>query len=283
MRAVYLVLGLGEGLRAGLAVGRHGELVVVVATGRRHAVVGHDVLLLRRQPRRAIAMLLRMRHYRAELVLQVLDVERVGQFGELLGRVMLVAGRVVNREVEVEVEVDEVAEVVLGGSAHGVELLCAGPCCSASVVDVHHLQWAQVLETEGSRREAEKSGFLFAAAGGASWVAGRVRRGLENVSAQRPGRGRDEKTLEALDAVMEGRRSRVDGRSRVQGFKGGIRCIAEAVPSLDVHSLHENPTELDKRATVQPHGRQMWLAGMASRRRPWVRCLAKKAPCAPAG
>lgn len=63
----------------------------------------------------------------------MLNVERVCQVGELLGGVVLVSisvsGGVVNGKVKVEVvEVYEASEVLVSGSAHGVELLCARPC-----------------------------------------------------------------------------------------------------------------------------------------------------------
>ena len=76
-------------------------------------------------------MLLRMRYGWAELVLKVLDVEGVGQFCELAGGVVLVwvSGGIVHGKIKVEVvEVDKAPEVLVGGSAHGVELLCARPC-----------------------------------------------------------------------------------------------------------------------------------------------------------
>ena len=142
-RAIYLVLGLGEGRGAWLAIWRHGEVIEVTVPGRRNAVPSHTILVLLPLlwlllPRRGVARLLRYR--RGEVGLQMLDIERVGQLGELLSRVVLAAGGIVNGEVQVEViEVDEAAKVVVCGRADVVKLLCARPRCGARVVDVHPL------------------------------------------------------------------------------------------------------------------------------------------------
>lgn len=69
MLAVYLVLCLGEGRCIRRGVCRHGEIVEGVAPGWGHAVAAHGILLILRQPRRAIAMFVRMRYGRTELVL----------------------------------------------------------------------------------------------------------------------------------------------------------------------------------------------------------------------
>ena len=80
--AIHMILcgRLREDRRAGLSVGRHAEVEHVVPR-LRNAVAAH-VGVLRLRDRPAIAMLF-LRHGR-KMVLQVLDVKRVGELGELL-------------------------------------------------------------------------------------------------------------------------------------------------------------------------------------------------------
>jgi hypothetical protein len=150
MRAVH-VGRLGEGRHAVLLV-RHAELEEAALGGHAVGVPVHVALRLRCAGRvGAIAVLLGglvlvllVGNLRAEGVVQVLDVELVGQLLELL--LLAVADRGAVSELgKVQVEVQQIAEVVLG--AGHVERLGARPCWRRTRGAVHTGRcWALALQ-----------------------------------------------------------------------------------------------------------------------------------------
>lgn len=176
---------LGEGRHAVLLEG-HAELEEAALGGHAvgvGAVVGIHVPLRLRCAGRAsaIAVLVRLlvllvSNLRAEGVVQVLDVELVGELLELLVLVLVVllllllpaavAGRGAVSELgKVQVEVQEGAEVVLG--AGHVELLGARPCWRRSRGSVHTGRF-------GARSSGDPEGILHGiyGGGGAAGISG---------------------------------------------------------------------------------------------------------------
>lgn len=129
----------------------HAEVEEGSALG--HPVPHHIAMLLLLSGCPAIVMLvlvLVLGNLRAEVVLEVLNVERIGQFGELLVRLVAADALVVaDREVEVDVlEVEQIAEVVVGSRPQRVKLLSTRPCYAAAVV--HRMR----AQRRGLRRAA---------------------------------------------------------------------------------------------------------------------------------
>jgi hypothetical protein len=99
VRAIHVVLRMGECWCAGLAVCRHAEVEEVPWS---HAVPRHVAMLLLLLCACPVIVVLVLEDLRAESVLQMLHVELRGQFAELLSAVVAVAV-VYRREVQVDV------------------------------------------------------------------------------------------------------------------------------------------------------------------------------------
>lgn len=153
MRAVH-VGRLGEGRHAVLLV-RHAELEEAAllrhAVGMAASMAVHVPLRLRCAGRaRAITMLvlLLLRNLGAEGVVQVLDVELVGQLLQLVPA--MGDGGAVSEVGEVEIEVEQIAEVLVG--AGHVELFGARPCWRRTRGAVHLCDRAMVEAHVGDPR-----------------------------------------------------------------------------------------------------------------------------------
>jgi hypothetical protein len=160
MWAIHVILSLRVYRRtASLAVLRHVEVEEVVPS-LRHAIPHVALLLLCSHP--AIAMFLG--YLRAEVILEVLDVERISQFSQLLAAIVLSEVLVrVDREIEVDVlKIEQVAEVLVGRSPHGVELVVGTrPSWTAGIV--HGMRkgsrWPRLKEGSGLKSPSRSEGF----------------------------------------------------------------------------------------------------------------------------
>jgi hypothetical protein len=126
MRPKHLLLRLREGRSAHLAVRAHCIVESEAVCGLRHAMSIHVVRRLL-PALGAIAMM--MLGYLRGIMAQLVDVDGIGQIGQLLAIGRRPTVRIIaNVEVEVEmVEIDQVPEVVLRCRVHGLELLRCGP------------------------------------------------------------------------------------------------------------------------------------------------------------